>query len=280
MKKIGFIEYYLDEYHANNYPQMIEELSGGEYKVCYAYACGESPREGALTNREWAEKYGIELLESIEEVIEKSDRLIVLSPNNPELHEALCRLPLMSGKLTYVDKTFAPDKETAIRIFEHADKYGTKCFSSSALRFASEWKGIDTDSIVTLYSEGSGLLDVYIIHQLEPIMSLMKSRVEAVMALNDFDHPSFVLKFSDGRYVHLHHTRADGTKFRITVSDRENKGKHYVVESDFFRLFVQAMLEFFDTGVVPVPHEQTIDVIAARAAAIEAVKAPFQWVEV
>lgn len=280
MKKIGFIEYYLDEYHANNYPQMIHELSGGAYKVCYAYACGESPREGALRNREWAEKYGIELLDSIEEVVEKSDCLIVLSPNNPELHEELCRLPLMSGKLTYVDKTFAPDKETAIRIFNHADQYGTKCFSSSAVRFASEWKDIDTDSIVTLYSEGSGLLDVYIIHQLEPIMSLMKSRVEAVMALNDFDHPSFVVKFADGRYVHLHHTRADGTKFRITVSDRENKGKHYVVESDFFRLFVQAMLEFFETGVVPVPHEQTIDVIAARAAAIEAVKTPFRWIEV
>jgi len=280
MKKIGFIEYYLDEWHANNYPGMIEELSGGEYRVCYAYAKAESPKEGALTNREWADKYGVELLDSIEEVIEKSDCLIVLSPDHPQMHEELCHLPLMSGKLTYVDKTFAPDKETAIRIFEHADRYGTKCFSSSALRFASEWKDIDTDNIFTLYSEGDGLLDIYIIHQLEPIMALMKSRAEAVMALNDFDHPSFVVKFADGRYVHLHHSRAEGTKFRITVSDRENKGRHYVVESDFFRLFLQAMLEFFDTGVVPVPHEQTIDVIAARAAAIEAVKTPFRWVNV
>lgn len=280
MKKIGFIDYYLDEFHANNYPQMIEELSGGEYKVCYAYGHIESPKEGAMTNKEWAEKYGVELLDSIEEVIEKSDYLVVLSPDNPEMHEELCHLPLMSGKLTYVDKTFANDKETAIRIFEHADKYGTKCFSSSALRFATEWKDIDTDSIYTLYSEGGGLLDIYIIHQLEPIMGLMKSRVEAIMALNDFNHPSFVVKFVDGRYVHLHHCRVKGTKFRITVCNQENKGKHYEVDSDYFRLFVQAMVEFFGTGIVPVPHEQTIDVIAARAAAIKAVETPFQWVEV
>ena len=40
------------------------------------------------------------------------------------------------------------------------------------------------------------------------------------------------------------------------------------------------MVEFFKTGVVPVPHEQTIDVIAAREAAIKAVETPFQWVEV
>lgn len=280
MKKVGFIEYYLDEWHANNYPPMIEELSGGEYKVCYAYAKTESPKEGAMTNKEWAEKFGVELLDSIEEVIEKSDCLVVLSPDNPEMHEELCHLPLMSGKLTYVDKTFAPDKETAIRIFEHADKHNTKCFSSSALRFATEWKDIDTDNIYTLYSEGGGLLDIYIIHQLEPIMGLMKSRVKRIMALNDFDHPSFVVEFADGRYVHLHHCRVKGQKFRITTSDKENKGNHFVVESDYFRLFLEAMLEFFKTGVVPVPHEQTIDVIAAREKAIEAVKTPFQWVEV
>ena len=27
MKKIGFIDYYLDEWHANNYPRMIAEVS-------------------------------------------------------------------------------------------------------------------------------------------------------------------------------------------------------------------------------------------------------------
>ena len=102
MMKKGFIDYYLDEWHANNYPQMIKELSGGRYEVSFAYGKIDSPL-GGMTNRERAEKNGVELLGSIEEVIEKSDRLIVLSPDNPEMHEELCELPLKSGKLVYVD---------------------------------------------------------------------------------------------------------------------------------------------------------------------------------
>ena len=41
--------------------------------------------------------------------MEKSDCLLVLSPDNCEMHEELCQIPLRSGKRTYVDKTFAPD---------------------------------------------------------------------------------------------------------------------------------------------------------------------------
>ena len=37
MKKVGFIDYYLDEWHANNYPALLNELSGGEYVAAYAY---------------------------------------------------------------------------------------------------------------------------------------------------------------------------------------------------------------------------------------------------
>ena len=141
MIKIGFIDYYLDEWHANNYPEMLKELSGGECQVVCAFGLIDPPAElgEKLTNRQWAEKYGIELLSSIEEVVEKSDCLVVLSPDNPEMHEELCDLPLQSGKLCYVDKTFAPDKAAAERIFANAKAHGTKCYSSSALRFSALW---------------------------------------------------------------------------------------------------------------------------------------------
>ena len=153
MRKIGFIDYFLDEWHANNYPEFIKNSSNGRYEVCCAYGKIDNPN-GGLTNKEWSEKYNIPLAASIEEVIEKSDLLIVLSPDNPEMHLELTDLALKSGKLVYVDKTFAPDKETAIKIFENAEKHGTKCFSSSALRFVTELKEIDTERIYKIYSEG------------------------------------------------------------------------------------------------------------------------------
>ena len=277
MKKIGFIDYYLDEWHANNYPKFIDEASEGKYKVCYAYGKIDSPK-GGMTNKEWAEKYQVELLDTIEEVIEKSDYLIVLSPDNPEMHEELCELPLQSGKLVYVDKTFAPDKEAALRIFANADAHGTKCFSSSALRFSDELKDIDTDKIYKIYSEGPGRIGNYVIHQIEPVIYLMKSRVKRLMFLGDEVHPSMIIEFEDGRYAQIYQRLKADVGFVITTVDEENMAKRYEIKSDFFALFIQAMLRFFDTGEVPVSHEQTVDVMAVRAAALEACNTPFEWI--
>ena len=37
MLKIGFIDYYLDEWHANSYPKMIRDAVGDKLEVAYAY---------------------------------------------------------------------------------------------------------------------------------------------------------------------------------------------------------------------------------------------------
>ncbi len=277
MKKVGFIDYYLDEWHANNYPQIIAERSEGRYGVACAYGKTDSPI-GGMTNAEWSEKMGIPLVNTIEEVIEQSDVLIVLSPDNPEMHKELTELPLASGKLTYVDKTFAPDKETAEEIFAHADFHGTKCFSSSALRFASEIQDIDTDKIYKIYSEGPGFYDIYSIHQVEPIISLMKTRAKRVMALGDKAHPSLVIEFEDGRTAEMNQRLR--AKFRLAVVDDENFTVDYLITSDHFSLFIDAMIKFFDSGEIPVPHEQTVDVIAVCHAGQKAFEAPYQWIEV
>ena len=133
----------------------------------------------------------------MEEVIEKSDVLVVLSPDNPEMHEELCDLPLQSGKLCYVDKTFAPDKAAAERIFANAKAHGTKCYSSSALRFSAELNEIDTESICKIYSEGPGTYEIYSIHQIEPIVRLMNARAKRVMFTGDEKHPAMVIEFAD-----------------------------------------------------------------------------------
>lgn len=278
MKKVGFIDYYLDEWHANNYPAMISEQSGGRYKVCYAYGRIDSPI-GGMTNKAWSEKYGVALLDSMEEVIEKSDVLIVLSPDNPEMHEALCDLPLKSGKCVYVDKTFAPDRAAALRIFENADKHNTPCYSSSALRFSSELDGIDTKKIAKIYSEGPGTYEVYSIHQIEPVIKLMGCRVKRVMGLGSLKHPSLLIEFEDGRLAQIQQYSEDGD-FRITLCDKDNEAIHCPIESDFFGLFIKNLIAFFDTGIIPVPHEQTVDVISVRDTGMKALKTPYQWIDV
>lgn len=278
MIKVGFIDYFLDEWHANNYPRLLKEHSNGRYEVCYAY--GKIDKEGGLTNEEWSKKYNVPLCDTIEEVIEKSDVLMVLSPDNPEMHEELCELPLKSGKKVYVDKTFAPDKETAIRIFDVAKKYNTPCFSSSALRFATEFSEIDKDSFCKVYSEGPGTFSMYSIHQFEPIMKLFDCAPEKIMALDTEKHPTFVIEFTNGKLAQMYHRNSEDCGFRMTVVKEDNMAVNYIINSDYFGLFIDAVVEFFDTGVIPVKSEQTIGVIALIEKANQALKEPFKWFEI
>ena len=280
MKKIGFIDYYLDEWHANNYPEFIRQQANGEYEVAYAWAQIDSPLPGGMTSKQWSEKYNIPVLETMDEVIEKSDYLIVLSPDNPEMHEELCKKPLASGKNTYVDKTFAPDPGAAKRIFEHADKYGTKCYSSSALFYADEYQNIKKDGLSVINSSGPGTYEMYSIHQIEPIVKLMGTGcAKRIMSVGTKDFPAMIMEYADGRHVRFCNFPS-GAPFRMNFGYVDGSTDCSEVTSDFFGACIKNMLRFFETGIIPVSHENTIEVIAIREAGIKALDNPFTWVDV
>lgn len=278
MKKIGFIDYYLDEFHANNYVGWVDEMSKGELQTAYAWAKIDSPK-GGMTTEQWCGKYGVQRLGSIGEVVEKSDCLIVLSPDNPEMHEELCQLPLRSGKRVYVDKTFADDRATAMRIFDIAEKSNTPCFSSSALRFAEEYRSIEKSGIQNIASWGPGPLDVYSIHQIEPIVSLMGPDVKCVQYIGTKEWPVLLLSFTDGRRACMSHHGWE-CPFTMSVDYVDGASKVAAVHSDYFLAFVKQMADFFLNGDVSVSHEETIAVISIREAALKAALRPGEWIEV
>ena len=277
MIKVGFIDYYLDEWHANEYPGFLKKQSDNVEVIC-AYGHIQPPIAGRISNEEWSAKKNIPLAGSIEEVIEKSDCLVVLSPDNPEMHEELCKLPLSSGKLTYVDKTFATTKAEAERIFENADKHGTKCYSSSALFFADEYCNAETSGICTIQSMGPGLFSNYAIHQVEPIVKLMGTDASRVMCVGTA-HPGFVIEYRDGRQARFSHFGSSSFGMGIGYGHKPET-THITVASDFFGNCIKSMVRFFETGEIPVPHENTIKVIESIEAARSALEKPFEWVDI
>ncbi len=276
VKKVGFIDYYLDEWHANHYPEWLKEYSDGRYEVTYAYGEIDSPL-GGISNEEWAKKNGVTLCQTIDEVVEKSDVLIVLSPDNPEQHEHLCEKPLMSGKLTYVDKTFAPDADTARRIFKIAEKGGTKLFSTSALRYATEIQEMKKGEAIYVSSIGPGVEENYFIHQFEPIVYLMGPDVKRIMYTGSINSMSFTLEFSDGRRAYMNMPRTWGAPQMLAVKYNDSFVMQKL-ESDSFRNFMHAMVKFFDDGEVPVDPQETITLMAIIGAASEAIKKPDEWI--
>lgn len=275
--KIGFIDYYLDEWHANNYITWIREHSNGKLEVKYAYGMIPSPRSG-MTSEEWCREYNVEFCRTIEEIVEKSDALMVLAPENAETHEVLSELPLKSGKRTYIDKTFAPSKKTAESIFGLAEKYGTPCYSTSALRYASEYQSYVGKKINAATIVGASNYNNYSIHHLEPIQMMMKGQVRRVMALTRDEWTELLLEWEDGRIASMICT-GGGTPFIATLL-LDSGCETVEVKSDFFGAFIDGLVNFFETGKIPVSHEETIRIIAVREAGLKAMECPGEWIYV
>lgn len=281
--KIGFIDYYLDEWHANQYPALLREVSGGALEVAYAWALEDEP-PGRMGTDQWCQTHGVTRCGDIAEVVARSDALVVLSPDHCHLHEQLCQLPLASGKNTYVDKTFAPDRACAQRLFALAQAHGTPCYSTSALRCAQEYEALRDTQVYAAASIGPNGFDTYAIHQLEPLTLLMGASARRVMAvktqpgagINPWS--TLVIEYQNGKSAVLTCTGGDAPFLMQLCTADGNKTVR--VESDFFRSFMVQLAGFLQTGRVPVPAEQTIAIMALREAGLRALEKPGTWVQV
>lgn len=275
MKKIGFIDYYLDEWHANNYPQFISE-STQDMKVAYAYGEIDAPK--GIANAAWCEKNGIKQASTIEEVVDNCDYIIVLSPDNPEQHEKLSKIPLMSGKRVYIDKTFATTRAEAVRMFELAARHNTPMYSSSALRFSKELAEVNKDSIAFINSRGPGTFEIYGIHQYEPIVSLMGPEVKRVMFIGNKISPALQIEFSYGRKAITSHFGWE-CQFSIAINYESGIAKVISDCTDYFPRFIRNMIDFFETGDVKAPAEETIAIALLIESGYKAIKDPGVWVD-
>ena len=276
-KSIGFIDYFLDEWHANNYPTWLKEASNGAITVDYAYGAIDSPLGGRTTDQ-WCSDMGIQKCASIEELIEKSDYIIVLSPDNPEQHWDLCQLPLRCGKRVYVDKTFAPTAQIARDLVALAKENKTPMFSTSALRFAKERMELPEKEAELIVLTGPGQPGHYLIHPLEPMVAVLKERAVEMMYNKTEGSANYTVCFESGKlgYAHL---LGDGN-FAATVKYADGTVASYGNATEMFERLMQVMLHFFETGEVGVDENETVWIAEILEAAQFAEENPGCWVEV
>ena len=284
-KKIGFIDYFLDEWHANNLPNWLKNAKRGEeFELYMAYGEIEPPMENKLSNAQWCEQNNVKLAKSIDELVEACDCICVLAPSNPETHYRLAEKALMSGKNTYIDKPFAPSLAEAKAIFELAEKYNTKCFSSSALRFADGMKEImafeykPCDSALALVKGSGNNFPEYVIHMLEMITCFIGTGAEKVIynGAGAYEH-QLMIAYPDKRTAAL--TMLPGGPYGM-VANRHLDTVCIDKMENFFENFVDALLDFFADGAVPVNPDETLAVAALVEAAVKAQQKPGEWVNV
>ncbi len=282
MKKIGLVDYYISEWHADNYPGWIKDTcaaKGLDYEVAYAWAEEYVSKVDGKNTDEWCRANGIERCMTLDELCEKSDVIIILAPSDPEKHLGYAKEVLKYGKRTYIDKTFAPDLKTAKEIFALGEQYNAPFFSSSALRYATELDSYENCRQTFVTGNGGNFAE-YIIHLIEMTVKKLGVGAEKIMAE----------KF--GTQIHLHIAYPDDRVgsvlfasyllYTIYMTDGAPKGKtpkHKQIQSEFFLGLIADMLNFFETGEVSFDRAQTLEVMKLREGAILAEANPGEWID-
>ena len=270
MKTIGFIDYYLDEWHANNYPEWIKEAAEKcASDVTLAYAWAEKDSENGLTTKDWCERFSVNECKSIEEICEKSDYLVILSPSNPEKHLEYAKKVLKYGKRTYIDKTFTPDLKEAVEIFEIAERFGTEIFSSSALRYASELTKIKNARNLIITGGGRSL-EEYIVHQIEQLTVLFGVGANTVRVEEQGEQKLVHIGYNDGKKATM--IFAPALPFTLCY-DGEAPG-FSEVRSAYFDGLISDIVRFFETGDHNPTKDETLEIMKIREASLMAAETP------
>jgi hypothetical protein len=286
MKSIGFIDYFIDEWHAQNYPAFIAKSKfADQFKVTHAWEKLTPP--GKMSLDQFCAKHSIAKAASIQQVIDSCDCLIVLSPDNAEMHEELADLPLKSGKPVYIDKPIAPDLAAAKRLFAKARAHNTPMMSCSSLRFGSELVQAgnflgDPDNLHQLTTRGPGKYAVYAIHQYEMLVAMFGPGALRIQQLGSTEAPLLIVDYGNSRTGSINLT--PGAPFQFTGAKKNPDGTlaalHAPAMNDFFDRFIEAMCDFFNTRQSLIPEAQTLQIAALIEAGEKAINLPGIWIDI
>jgi hypothetical protein len=256
-RRIGFVDYELDNFHANTYLAAFRnQLQGRGYTVagCTAMHADEG--------RAWANKNRVPYYESVAELNAQVDFFAVLAPSNPEVHLELCRQVLPFGKVTYVDKTFAPDLATAKLIFSLADQSHTAMQTTSALRYTNVQtyvKQVGPDAVQHMVTWGGGRsFGEYAIHPVELMLSCMGAQAISLMRRGTGQFSQLLINFTHGRTGVVNVYVDSDTPFAAAVSTAKQTRIITVDDSQLFIDMAAGMLDFFDAGKPAIARAESL----------------------
>ena len=139
----------LDTSHVTAFTQLLNaphpraELAGIRVVAGYPGGSPDIPSSRdrvAGYTKELHDKYGVEIVDSIDELLKKVD-VVLLESVDGRPHLAQARAVFQARKPVFIDKPVAGTLADAIAIYDLARESGTPCFSSSSLRFSPGSRG-------------------------------------------------------------------------------------------------------------------------------------------
>jgi len=279
--RIGIIG--LDTSHVTAFTSFINNPSKNYgCKVVAGYP-GGSPDVTASASRvekftlTLRDKYGVEIVDSIEELCKKVDGILLESVDGRP-HLAQAKPVIAARKPLFIDKPMAGNLADVIEIFRLAEQNNVPCWSSSSLRYsptivemkekdtAGQVLGCDVFSPCDLEEHHPDLY-WYGVHGVEMLFAVMGTGCETVQRVQTKDCDFVVGLWKDGRIGTYRGLRTPKSDYGVTIV-----GSKAIIQGGKYGGYeplVDEIIKFFKTGQVPVPKAETIEIFAFMSAADE-----------
>lgn len=281
--KVGIIG--LDTSHATAFTKLLNsEDKKAEYngfKIVAAYPYGSKTIESSYKRIpgyiEEVEKYGVEIVSSIAELLTKVD-CVMLETNDGNLHLEQANEVMKAGKIVFIDKPIGANLAQAIAIFELSKKYNVPIFTASALRFTEqslklrngelgEVFGADCYSPANIEPSHSSDLTWYGVHGVETLFTVLGTGCKSVSRMSAENTDVVVGLWDDGRIGTFRGLRTPKSGYGGTAFT--SKGAVPVGGYDGYGFLLEEILKFFKTRVAPVSEKETLEIFTFMEASME-----------
>ena len=262
-----------------NDPEAAEDVAG--FRITHAYPHGSRDIESSSSRipkyTQEMQGLGVEITESIEELLEKVD-FVLLETNDGRLHLEQAKLVFEAGKAVFIDKPIAASLEDAVEIFELSNKHEVPMFSASSLRFGPATQevakgstigkvlGADTYSPAKLEPTHPDLF-WYGVHGVESLFTVMGTGCKQVRRIYSEGVDIVVGEWDDGRIGTFRGIREGKSGYGGTAFGENGAAPAGVYEG--YRPLLVEIANFFRTGIAPVSEQETLEIFAFMSAAEE-----------
>lgn len=282
--RIGLIG--LDTSHVIAFTKLLNDpAKDWNYRVVAGYP-GGSPDIPSSANRvedytkQLKDEFGVEIVDSIEELCRKVDGVLLESVDGRP-HLAQARPVIAAKKPLFIDKPMAGSLADVIEIFRLAKESNVPCWSSSSLRFGpgvlgmrdsnevGEVRGCDAFSPCSLEEHHPDLY-WYGVHGVEILFTIMGPGCESVQRLQTDGCEFVVGRWKDGRIGTYRGLKSGRQDYGAMVFGSKGIARSGGYEG--YGHLVNEIVRFFETGDIPVPAAETIEIFAFMTAADESKK--------
>ncbi len=281
--KIGIIG--LDTSHVIAFTKILNDADNPDHipgaKVVAAFSGGSPDIESSHTRvegytKELQDDFGVTIVPTIKELCTMVDAILLESVDGrPHLEQV--KPVFEAGLPVFIDKPVAGTLADAIEIYKLGKKHNVKWFSSSSYRYydsmlalmkqdVGEVRGATSYGPCT-YEEHHPDFFWYGVHPVEALYTALGTGCVSVVRTATPNTDVSTGVWEDGRVGTFRGLRNQQTPHKVTIF-----GTKAVAEQQGggnYANLVGEIVKFFQTGVVPIPPEETMEIFAFMEAADE-----------